>query len=153
VIKNKPHALRFYGASIAGPVFREVADKLYAMAVEKQKPMQATLQLDTLLALKNGRSNEWKEILTTLKLPVGATPANNSWVSAKVADKKINLNTVAQEKGAVPDVTGMGLKDALYLLENAGLRVVIKGAGKVKTQSLPGGTKIGNEQTIVIELS
>ncbi|GEP90981.1 cell division protein FtsI (penicillin-binding protein 3) [Chitinophaga terrae (ex Kim and Jung 2007)] len=153
VIKNKPHALRFYGASIAGPVFREVADKLYAMAVEKQKPMQATLQLDTLLALKNGRSNEWKEILTTLRLPVGATPANNSWVSAKVADKKINLNTVAQEKGAVPDVTGMGLKDALYLLENAGLRVVIKGAGKVKTQSLPGGTKIGNEQTIVIELS
>ena len=115
--------------------------------------MQATMQLDTLLALKNGRGSEWKEILSTLQLPLSSTPANNSWVSAKVTDRKIAFQQVTQLKGAVPDVTGMGLKDALYLLENAGLRVVVKGAGKVKTQSLPGGTKIGNEQTIVIELS
>jgi cell division protein FtsI (penicillin-binding protein 3) len=115
--------------------------------------MQATLQLDTLLALKNGKGGEWKKILNTLQLPVSSTPANNSWVSARVTDKKVAFSPVDQEKGAVPDVTGMGLKDALYLLENAGLRVVIKGAGKVKTQSLAGGTKIGNEQTIVIELS
>jgi cell division protein FtsI (penicillin-binding protein 3) len=47
----------------------------------------------------------------------------------------------------------MGLKDALYLLENAGLRVEIRGAGRVMTQSIPGGTKIGRDQTIVIELS
>ncbi|WP_349316492.1 penicillin-binding protein [Chitinophaga sp. MM2321] len=153
VIKNKPHALRFYGANVAGPVFREVADKLFATAVEKQQPMQATMQLDTMLALKNGRGQEWKQILGTLQLPWNGTVANNSWVSAKVTDRKIDFQPVAQTKGAVPDVTGMGLKDALYLLENAGLRVVVKGAGKVKVQSLPGGTKIGNEQTIVIELS
>nr|WP_223151906.1 penicillin-binding protein [Chitinophaga qingshengii] len=153
VIKNKPHALRFYGANVAGPVFREVADKLYAIAVEKQKPMQANVQLDTLLALKNGKGGEWKQILNTLQMPVNGTVANNSWVSASVSNRKVNFQPVTQAKGAVPDVTGMGLKDALYLLENAGLRVVIKGAGKVKIQSLPGGTKIGNEQTIVIELS
>ncbi|MEC5142244.1 penicillin-binding protein [Chitinophaga sp. 212800010-3] len=153
VIKNKPHALHFYGANVAGPVFREVADKLYAIAVEKQQPMQATMQLDTLLALKNGKSSEWKQILGTLQLPFNTTPASNSWVSARVTDHKIAFEQMEQPKGAVPDVTGMGLKDALYLLENAGLRVVVKGAGKVKTQSLPGGTKIGNEQTIVIELS
>lgn len=153
VIKNKPHALHFYGANVAGPVFREVADKLYAIAVEKQQPMQATMRLDTLLALKNGKSSEWKQILGTLQLPFNTTPASNSWVSARVTDHKIAFEQMEQPKGAVPDVTGMGLKDALYLLENAGLRVVVKGAGKVKTQSLPGGTKIGNEQTIVIELS
>ncbi|MCW3463287.1 penicillin-binding protein [Chitinophaga nivalis] len=153
VIKNKPHALRFYGAGVAGPVFREVADKLYAIAVEKQRPMQATMQLDTLLALKNGKGGEWKKILNTLQLPVRGSVANNSWVSAKVTDRKITFQPVTQSKGAVPDVTGMGLKDALYLLENAGLRVIVKGAGKVRMQSLPGGTRIGNEQTIVIELS
>ncbi|WP_236652905.1 penicillin-binding protein [Chitinophaga vietnamensis] len=153
VIKNKPHALRFYGANVAGPVFREVADKLYAMAVEKQQPLRANVQLDTALALKTGKGNEWKQILGTLQLPWNGNVANNSWVSAKVTDRKIAFESVPQPKGAVPDVTGMGLKDALYLLENAGLRVVVKGAGKVKTQSLPGGTKISNEQTIVIELS
>ncbi|RAJ73943.1 cell division protein FtsI (penicillin-binding protein 3) [Chitinophaga dinghuensis] len=152
VIKNKPHALRFYGASVAGPVFREVADRLFALAVEKQAPMQATLKIDSTLAMKNGKGAEWNEILQTLHLPAGNATAS-SWVSAKVDNQKVTFQQVSQPKGAVPDVTGMGLKDALYLLENAGLRVVIKGAGKVKTQSLPGGTKIGNEQTIVIELS
>ncbi|MBV7533291.1 transpeptidase family protein [Chitinophaga sp. sic0106] len=153
VIKNKPHALRFYGASVAGPVFREVADKIYALAVEKQAPMQANVKLDTMLAMKTGKAAEWNEILHTLQLPTAITPAANAWVSAKVTNQKVNFQQVTHQRGAVPDVTGMGLKDALYLLENAGLRVVVKGAGKVKTQSLPGGTKIGNEQTIVIELS
>lgn len=153
VIKNKPHAARYYGGTVAGPVFREVADKLYAIAVEKQSPMKASSQLDTLLALKNGKGSEWKEILGTLGLPwQGEVPAN-SWVSPKVNDRKIAFRQVAQAKNAVPDVTGMGLKDALYLLENAGLQVIVKGAGKVRTQSLPGGTRIVNEQTIVIELS
>ncbi|WP_225859981.1 MULTISPECIES: penicillin-binding protein [Chitinophaga] len=153
VIKNKPHALQFYGASVAGPVFREVADKLYAIAVDRQQPMTAKPQVDTLLAMKAGRSGEWKEILNTLHLPMQGNVNNNNWVNAKVNDKKVAFQPITQAKGAVPDVTGMGLKDALYLLENAGMRVVIKGAGKVKTQSIPGGAKLAKDQTITIELS
>lgn len=153
VIKNKAHAAKFYGAAVAGPVFREVADKLFAIAVEKQLPIKASLQMDTLMAFKNGQGHEWKEILNTLNIPMQGNVNNNSWVSAKVDDKKIAFAQVAQNKGAVPNVTGMGLKDALYLLENAGLRVVIKGAGKVRNQSIPGGTQLSRDQTIVIELS
>jgi cell division protein FtsI (penicillin-binding protein 3) len=153
VIKNKAHAARFYGASVAGPVFREVADKLYAIAVEKQKPLQSTMQVDTLLALKNGKGSELKEILNTLHLPWKGAVSSTNWVSADVDDRKIALRPIAQAKGAVPDVTGMGLKDALYLLENAGLRVEIRGSGKVANQSIPGGTKIGKDQKIIIELS
>lgn len=154
VIKNKPHAARFYGASVAGPVFREVADKLYAIAVEKQKPLQSRMQVDTLLALKNGKGSELKEILNTLHLPWEGAVSSTNWVSAGVNDqRKVELEPVDQAKGAVPNVTGMGLKDALYLLENAGLRVEIRGAGKVTTQSIPGGTKIGKDQKIIIELS
>ncbi len=153
VIKNKAHAARFYGASVAGPVFREVADKLYAIAVEKQKPLQSTMQIDTLLALKNGKGSELKEILNTLHLPWKGAVSSTNWVSADVDDQKVALRPVAQAKGAVPDVTGMGLKDALYLLENAGLRVEIRGSGKVANQSIPGGTKIGKDQKIIIELS
>jgi cell division protein FtsI (penicillin-binding protein 3) len=153
VIKNKPHAVKFYGASVAGPVFREVADKLYAIAVEKQRPMRANLMLDTLLAFKNSKGRDWKEITNTLDLPVEGEVNNNNWVSAKVTDKKVNFVQVTQAKGSVPNVTGMGLKDALYLLENAGLRVVVRGAGKVTNQSIPGGTQLEKNQTIVIELS
>jgi cell division protein FtsI (penicillin-binding protein 3) len=154
-IKNKPHALRFYGASVAGPVFREVADKLYAIAVEKQQPLKTTVQLDSALALKTGKGSEWQEILSTLHLPWNGAPVNSSsWVSAAVnAQQQVALEPVKQLKGAVPDVKGMGLKDALYLLENAGLRVQIKGTGKVVAQSIPGGSKIGKDKTIVIELN
>ncbi|WP_343688466.1 penicillin-binding protein [Chitinophaga sp.] len=153
VIKNKPHAAKFYGASVAGPVFREVADKLYAIAVEKQRPMRANLMLDTLLAFKNSKARDWKEITSTLDLPVEGEVNNNNWVSATVTDRKVAFTPVTQAKGSVPNVTGMGLKDALYLLENAGLRVVVRGAGKVTNQSIPGGTQLEKNQTIVIELS
>lgn len=153
VIKNKPNAAKFYGGAVAGPVFREVADKLYAIALEKQKPMRATLGIDTLLAFKNGQGREWKTILNKLNLPMGGNVNNSSWVSPKVDDKKVAFEPIQQVKGGVPDVTGMGLKDALYLLENAGLRVIVKGAGKVINQSIPGGARLEKNKTIVIELS
>ena len=63
VIKNKPHAAKFYGGTVAGPVFREVADKLYALAVQKPRPVQGTPGLDTLMAVKGGKGSEWKSIV------------------------------------------------------------------------------------------
>ena len=133
--------------------FREVADKLYALAVNKPRPVQGTPGLDTLMALKGGKGSEWKSIVETLQLPWQGTLTSSNWVSPDVSNKKLSFRSMQQTPGTVPDVKGMGLKDALYLLENAGLRVVIKGAGKVTAQSLPGGAAIGKEQTIVIELS
>jgi cell division protein FtsI (penicillin-binding protein 3) len=53
----------------------------------------------------------------------------------------------------MPDVTGMGLKDAVYLLEQQGVKVWVKGRGRVKTQSIPAGSRIGKGQQIVLQLS
>lgn len=153
VIKNKPHAAKFYGGSVAGPVFREVADKLYALAVQKPLPMQQAGGLDTLMAIKNGKGSEWRSVAAALNLPWQGSLNSSNWVSASVEGSKLSFEPIRNTGGTVPDVKGMGLKDALYLLENAGLRVVIKGAGKVTSQSVPGGTAIGKEQTIIIELS
>jgi cell division protein FtsI (penicillin-binding protein 3) len=52
----------------------------------------------------------------------------------------------------VPDVTGMGLRDALYILENSGLKVSVSGNGKVASQSLAAGSKIVQGQNIHIQL-
>jgi cell division protein FtsI (penicillin-binding protein 3) len=153
VIKNKPHAAKFYGGTVAGPVFREVADKLYALAVQKPMPVQQAGGLDTLMAIKNGKGSEWRSVARALNLPWQGSLTASNWVSAAIDGNKLSFEPIKAASGTVPDVKGMGLKDALYLLENAGLRVVIKGAGKVTSQSLPGGTSIGKEQTIIIELS
>jgi cell division protein FtsI (penicillin-binding protein 3) len=53
----------------------------------------------------------------------------------------------------VPNVKGMGLKDALFLLESRGLQVEFKGRGNVKGQSIDAGTKISKGQKIIIQLS
>ena len=52
-----------------------------------------------------------------------------------------------------PNVVGMGLKDAVYLLENMGIKVQVKGRGKIISQSLPAGTALGNGVTVLLELS
>ena len=56
-------------------------------------------------------------------------------------------------RNMVPDVTGMGLKDAVYMLENSGLQVQVRGKGKVTGQSLIPGTYINKGQNIVLQLS
>jgi cell division protein FtsI (penicillin-binding protein 3) len=53
----------------------------------------------------------------------------------------------------MPDVKGMGLKDALFILENMGLKVVIKGKGKVSGQSVQVGKQVVKGMVVYIELS
>ena len=55
-------------------------------------------------------------------------------------------------KGLMPNMNGMGLKDALYLVGNAGLKARVKGSGKVFSQSIPAGSKIGRGLSVQIEL-
>ena len=50
---------------------------------------------------------------------------------------------------AIPNVVGMGLKDALYVLENLGIRVVASGTGKVKKQSIEPGSPIKDEKILL----
>jgi cell division protein FtsI (penicillin-binding protein 3) len=62
------------------------------------------------------------------------------------------MKTVSQKDGIVPNVIGMGAKDAVYLLESSGLRVSISGTGKVVSQSIRGGSKINKGQSVSLIL-
>ena len=53
----------------------------------------------------------------------------------------------------VPNVVGMGLKDALFILENRGLHVRIVGNGMVRRQSLRPGSRFNNGSAIILELA
>lgn len=152
-ILNKPHAAHIYGASVAAPVFKAIADKLYALDFEKQIPQQPRPVFDSTLQIKAGSTDELKTILTKLKLPVSASNIPQPYANATINNKHIYLNPVETSKGSVPDVKGMGLKDALYLLESAGLKVTVQGKGKVTNQSLPPGQVIGKDNSIAIQLS
>ena len=63
----------------------------------------------------------------------------------------IKTNNVKQQ--LMPNVKGMGLKDAVYLLENMGVKVKISGKGKVSGQSIAPGTALAKGLTVILDLS
>jgi cell division protein FtsI (penicillin-binding protein 3) len=77
---------------------------------------------------------------------------NETWVTSKVSNRSIQWVSNAVEKPVIPDVTGMSLRDALYVLENKGLRVQHSGKGRVSSQSLPAGSGINRDQIIKLTL-
>jgi len=70
-------------------------------------------------------------------------------IQTEVDTLNLYARTIPEE--GVPNVVGMSLKDALYILENRGLTVVISGVGKVVRQSIIPGTRVKG-QTIKITL-
>jgi cell division protein FtsI (penicillin-binding protein 3) len=150
VVVNNPSAGVYYGGYVAGPVFKEVADKVYASHINpylnQDKP---TDEQPDYLIVKGGRRDETEYVLRKLDFKYQDAP-DAEWV--RQADST-HLGELAIKDKLVPQVTGMGLKDAVFLLENAGLRVVPIGRGRVVRQSLKAGSAYRKNQEIVLELS
>ena len=154
VIKNKPFAKKFYGGSVAGPVFKEVADKLYALeAEEKNIDRVVPVKIDSSDFYYAGFSPDMKEVMSAMHISYQDSAGKAEWAGLKSAASRPVLKVRPIPRLAVPDVRGMGLKDALYLLEDAGLKVNVTGSGKVVAQSLQPGTGLVRKQNITIELN
>ncbi len=155
VIVNKPHAPVYYGGSVAGPVFREVADKLFALQAQ-QIPVKTALlpPKDSTAFYYSGNSSEVRTILGKMKLPYRDSVGNADWASVQM---DTNFKTVLHHKPIagkiIPDLRGMGLRDALYLLEEMKIKVVAKGIGKVKAQSIGAGKPVTKDLSITLELN
>lgn len=152
VIKNKPHALHYYGASVAAPVFREVAHKLYALEMRKELPTTPKPVLDSGMKIMYGNARDMENILKDLNLPTSNKPENANWVRPVAQHGIIAEAPLAEPSSSVPDVLGMGLKDALFLLEKAGLEVKVSGKGKVNAQSMQPGSSYTKGDHIEIQL-
>ncbi len=153
VIRNKPFAKKYYGGAVAGPVFKEVADKLYAMHVSSLNYAVTMPAKDSMDYYYAGAAGDLKQVLNQLELDYKDSVSKGDWAriypvnfSPVVSGRELNNNMV-------PDVRGMGLKDALFLLENNSIKVVAKGKGRVRTQSIEPGLSIGKNQTILLELN
>jgi cell division protein FtsI (penicillin-binding protein 3) len=155
VIVSKPKT-GFYGGIVAAPVFREIADKMMASNVALSEPMNdkgKPVPSPALLPDDVGYKPDMLKMLQNVGLRYEIYGnKEDEWIFLRA--KSDTLNVVPRQTGTkkvVPSVVGMGLKDALYMLENRGLRVSFSGYGKVVSQSItPGGLTGG--QTISIRL-
>ena len=152
VIKNKPFARKFYGAMVAGPVFKEIADKLYAMNVEKNNPSSYAITKDSSAYYYAGATEDLRAVMGELNIAYKDSVNEDDWSRLYAVNFNPVLNRQRVPKDLMPDVKGMGLKDALYLLENAKAKVVIKGRGRVESQSVNPGAELAKNQVVTIEL-
>lgn len=143
----------YYGSSIAGPVFRELANKVYATDPSFHTTSAGKLAENCKLpGSKDGAQADLIRLYESLELPFqgGST---GDWVTVTTGDSAAVLSPRSIEANRVPDVRGMGLRDALYLLENAGLQVKTLGMGTVRRQSITPGSELISNQAITLELS
>lgn len=154
VIRNKPYAKKFYGAAVAGPVFKEIADKLYA-GHNRSSTMgfaQANVA-DSLPLLFKGSLTDFREILDAMEWKFMDSSAKQSWGSLMALNGQKVIRGTAMSAQTMPDVRGMGLKDALFLLESQHLNVHTVGSGKVREQSIAPGTPLGRDQKVLVVLN
>jgi cell division protein FtsI (penicillin-binding protein 3) len=154
VIKNKPFAKKIYGAAVAGPVFKEIADKLNAVnAGETSGVTVKNIKKDSTGFYYAGETNDVRKVLETMEMPYRDSSGKSSWSSMYASNYKPVINQKAVSRSSVPNVKGLGLKDALYVLENMNLKVMAKGRGRVVSQSVTPGSAFARNQTILIELN
>jgi cell division protein FtsI (penicillin-binding protein 3) len=155
VVKNKPFASVYYGAKIAGPVFKELSDKLYALNADKDSKVQPLdwLKKDSGVYLYAGATNDMRQVMNTLQWKYTDSAGDGKWVKMYAENYEPVINGQSVSRKNVPDVRGMGLKDALFLLENMQLKVVVRGRGKVKAQSMDPGAAFTRNQLITLELN
>ena len=154
VVVNSPSNAIYYGNLVAGPVFKEIADKVYATKIYLQRDHMTDHrdEFDYPYS-KNGSKKDLTLVLSSLDIKVEGGDEESEWVATRKHDTHVEIQDIAINRNLVPNVMEMGLQDAIYLLEELGLKVVVNGRGKVIKQSLVPGTVISTGQVIHLEMS
>ena len=148
VVVNSPSNGVYFGNVVAGTVFKEISDKVYATRFFRDfKPDKKDEIKPSAPDAGNGYRADINEVLKNLDVRYRRT-SDDDWVATRESGDTVSLAGIKIQEGLVPDVRGMSLRDAIFLLENTGLRVKVNGKGKVLRQSPEHGARY-NEGTIV----
>ena len=150
VVITNPRDNGIYGSSTAAPVFRKISDRVYALDKELRTEL-AVENNPVNIKSKNGRENEMVTISEKLNI-VSNARGSNAYVSAKITKNELQVKALKNLGKNVPNVRGLTVKDALFLLEEKGLKVKITGKGRVLKQSLRPGSKVIKGKQIEIIL-
>jgi cell division protein FtsI (penicillin-binding protein 3) len=154
VMIDKPLSGEYYGAEVAAPVFKEIAENIYATHVEthlrKESQTLRKRKVEPPVApVANAR--DAKTVYHTLNVPY-ADPSGADLVRLKADGDSVQFRPYKYTYKGVPNFRGMSAKDALALAENVGLVPRLSGSGRVVRQSLPFDHAIRRGQTVVLHL-
>ncbi len=154
IIINHPHAANHFGASVAGPVWKEIADRLYSTYIQNKMELATSFKLkDSQQFTFSVSKNALKAISKNIVIPFKDSSLNNEWVMLQGAGQNMKAAIQQLADTAMPNIVGMKLQDALWICEKKGLLVKCLGKGKVVAQSIAQGQPIIKGQQIQIQLN
>lgn len=159
VMVSAPSNGEYYGALVAGPIFKDVAYKVYSTSLEIHK--QINFPLQNMIAAppitKGAMRKDISSVYGQLNVSSPSAKADYKWLRPVIKDSVPGFTESKVESdlksGLIPDLTGMNLRDVLYLLENAGIYVKVTGSGSVRKQLPEAGTKFKKNTTLILVLS
>ena len=154
LIKN-PRGWQQYGSNVAAPVFKEIADNIYARDLDLHDEFKARIlagQQGVFPLIRSGKGEELQLICNKIGVS-NHMKTKNDWVKTRIMGNAVQWVSNDVKPETVPDVQGMTLKDAMYLLESMGLKVNYTGFGRVSTQSILPGASTKNFSTIKLVLA
>jgi cell division protein FtsI (penicillin-binding protein 3) len=141
------------GGHMAGAVVKDIAELVYAKKITvKPQEIAKVANSPKIPNVKGGNYNEVQTVLSRLAINFMGDKGNNPWIQTLSDANSIQIRPMSHPRNAIPNVVGLGAKDAVYLLENIGLRAQLIGRGKVVSQSIQAGAYPYKGQTIVLTL-
>ena len=152
IMVDEPKGSYASGGQVAGPIFRRIAEQIYRMDVDLNPPVEEEEKEITQPRERRMFASSAKKVFSDLKIPYRAMEEGD-WVITRKDSGKYVFELIEQEENRIPDVRGMTTRDALHILENMGVRVVVKGIGRVRQQSLQPGYRFEEGASITLFLS
>ena len=137
----------YYGSSVAAPVFKEIAER-YTIIDQNMHTLAAAVHPEEMIHLPGKVVGNKKDLIDIMEyVQIGYKDKSRSnWVEMDPFESRMLVENKRIQKAILPDVRGMGARDAIYVLENLGYQVAMEGAGKVYKQSLPPGIENRGQQ-------
>ncbi len=153
VVIDNPKGFEQYASNVAAPVFKNIADKIYATDLEIHEPLPLEFAREEGIfpVIQAGNYEDLQVVMKKLKIENEPTEAAD-WVRALRSGNKISWQESSTSFAYIPDVRGMTMRDAIFLLENRGLQVSYQGSGRVNSQSQLPGEKVIKGSKISLQL-
>jgi cell division protein FtsI (penicillin-binding protein 3) len=163
VVVNNPKGARYSGSQIAAPIFKNISDRIYSTHIKVQPALQ-TASLPQVPGILKGDLTKTKWVLNEIgissQLLLDSTKNNKNadpvltgkYIEATKEAHSVKLKPVTVNNNTIPDLRGMGLRDALKILSDMGLKASYSGYGRITDQAPAPNTKLNTVNEVVLIL-
>ncbi|MBR4854649.1 MAG: transpeptidase family protein [Alistipes sp.] len=151
IFTHRSRGATYYGAGLAGPVQRDIVNYIYYRDEDWHQNLTPSKKEKYPTDVKGGNIARIRRVADKYSPRVSFTDREGWGVASTDTLLNVDIKSITDSK-TMPNVVGMGLRDALYLLESRGLKVHFTGKGTVRSQSIPAGRSISEGHMVSLTL-